>query len=171
MNTHAHQAPSRTVSTPPRRRSARWRALVGLGVALALSLAALPAPASAASCGSLVQGLNAYLSSGVAGANVDMHHTTNYQAGFCATAHSAGSLSHATNGALLTTATPRSWDTGWTQYMYIDFYANGSVRFRDEYGTPYGPYAAQCYGDKFLIVNTGDSYETFTFEKNIFIIY
>ena len=168
MRTHTQQAVSRTISTAPRPRSARWRALVGLVAALSLALATLPAPAAAASCKSLIQGLNAYLTSGVYGANVDMHHTTNYQAnGFWATAHAWGALSRATNGALLRTETPRFWHNGTMDFLTIDFYANGSVRFNDQYG----PYTAECYGEKFLIVNSGDSFETFTFEKNIFIIY
>jgi hypothetical protein len=136
--------------------------------ALSLALAALPAPVSAASCKSLVQSLDAYLTSGVYGANVDMHHTTNYQAnGFWETAHAWGALSRATNGALLRTETPRFWHNGTTDFLTIDFYADGSVRFNNQYG----PYPSQCYGEKFLTVNTGDSFETFTFEKNIFIIY
>ena len=168
MSTHVHQAVSRTVSPPPRQRSTHWRTLAATVAALSLYLAAFPAPASAATCGSLLQSLATYLTSGVSGANVDMHHTTNYQAhGYWATAHAWGALSRATNEALLRTETPRFWENGWTESITIDFYANGSVRFNDQYG----PYSSQCYGNKFLIVNTGDSFETFTFEKNIFIIY
>jgi hypothetical protein len=63
--------------------------------------------------------------------------------------------------------TPRFWHNGTTDFLTIDFYADGSVRFNNQYG----PYPAQCYGEKFLTVNTGDSFETFTFEKNIFVIY
>jgi hypothetical protein len=143
------------------------RSLLGIVTVMGLCLAAGPAPASAAPCKQLLQGLLAHLKSGVYGANVDSMHTTNYQtASFWGTAQSWATIRPSTSGALLTGEFFRVWDNGWTQTFAVDFYADGSVRFDGQYG----PYASQCYSNKFLTVNTSDSFETFTFEKNIFII-
>ncbi len=43
------------------------------------------------------------------------------------------------------------------------YYQNGTVYFG-----PYGPYTPTCYGNKFLVVNSGDSFETFTFTKGYY---
>jgi hypothetical protein len=55
----------------------------------------------------------------------------------------------------------RVWENNYAETFSIEFYANGSVRFAGQYG----PYPTTCYDNKFLIVNTGDSFETFTFSK------
>lgn len=168
MSTQNRYEACLTASTPLRRRwSAGLRALVGTVAVLGLSLAVGPAPASAASCKSLIQGLLTHLQSGVDGANVDALHTTNYQAnGLWATAHSWATVRPGTAGPILTGEFSRVWDNEWTETFAVDFYADGTVLFAGQYG----PYPSQCYGNKFLTVNTSDSFETFTFEKNILII-
>jgi hypothetical protein len=93
-------------------------------------------------------------------------HTTNYQAnGFWATATSDGTLGRFKMGALYAYAgwIPRTWSTGTQEYIYVEVYGDGSVRFN----SIHGPYAAQCYGEKFLTVNTWDSFETFTFGPHL----
>jgi hypothetical protein len=60
---------------------------------------------------------------------------------------------------------PRRRDLERWPYRKLDvtFYKNGSVWFG-----PYGPYTPTCYGNKFLVVNSGDSFETFTFTKGYY---
>jgi len=56
-----------------------------------------------------------------------------------------------------------TWNDGRTESFDVTFYKNGSVWFG-----PYGPYTPTCYGNKFLVVNSGDSFETFTFTKGYY---
>ena len=92
--------------------------------------------------------------------------TTNYKAnGFWATATADGTLGRFKTGALYAYSgwIPRVWSTGTQEYLYVEVYGDGSVRFN----SIHGPYAAQCSDDKFLTVNTWDSFETFTFGPHI----
>jgi hypothetical protein len=167
MNTQDLHAASLTTSTPVRQQFAGLRILLGTVAVLGLCLAGGAGPASAAPCQQFLQSLLAHLQSGVDGANVETLHTTNYQANsYWSTAHAWATVRPATSGAILTGNLYRVWDSGITETFTVDFYADGSVRFAGQYG----PYPSQCYGNKFLTVNTSDSFETFTFEKNIFII-
>lgn len=137
------------------------RSLILAALCLGL-MSAVPTQAKAASCKPLLNSFVTYLKGN--GNIISYIHTTNYQAnGFWGTANSWGAdLTPATGGPILSGTVNRTWHhDGSTQDFSIEFYANGSVRFAGQYG----PYPTTCYGNKFLIVNTGDSFETFTFTK------
>lgn len=163
MNAHTSSLAVQTVSTPARPRSARWRMLVGAAALLGCWLAGSLTPASAAppaSCKTMIQNL--------AATNYTLRavQTTNYKAnGLWATATADGTLGRFQSGALYAYAgwIPRVWSTGTQEYVYVEVYADGSVRFN----SVHGPYPAQCVDEKFLTVNTWDSFETFTFGPHL----
>jgi hypothetical protein len=96
----------------------------------------------------LLNDLGTYVENGYVG----FQHTTNYQAhGYWASAHSWGYLVFSSGTALMSGIAHRTWNDGRTESFDITFYKNGSVWFG-----PYGPYTPTCYGNKFLVVNSGD---------------
>lgn len=160
MRTQQSHAASLTVSTTPHKRRAGVRTFFRTVAVLGLFMAVVPAQASAAACKTLLQDFVTYLKG--PGTFVMFNHTTNYQAnGYWATAHSWGFVNPATSGPILSGEMNREWHDDWTEVMSIELYADGSVLF----GGQYGPYPTQCYGNKFLTVKTGDSFETFSFQK------
>jgi hypothetical protein len=140
---------------------AGFRALFRTVAAIGFFMVAVPLHALADSCEPLLQDFVTYLQQ-QPGAFVEFVHTTNYQANnFWATGHSWGFLQPATSELILSGEVNRIWDDESTETFSIEFYEDGSVRFAGQYG----PYPTTCYGNKFLTVNTGDSFETFTFTK------
>ena len=122
-------------------------------------LATAPNPARAASCSSMINDLYNFLGSGYG--VVEFLHTTNYQAhGYWETAQGSGQLLFVTGRGLMRGRDDRTWSDGHTDNYELYFDPNGAVWFG-----PYGPYTPSCYSNKFLVVNSGDSYETLTFIK------
>jgi hypothetical protein len=163
---HGHAAPLTLYQTTPKP-CAGWRALVRTVAALSFFMVAVPLHASADSCEPLLNSFVTYLQQDPLYRFISVVHTTNYQAnGYWGTAHSSGYLELTTSGPILSGEVYRVWDTGYTETFPIEFYADGSVRFAGQYG----PYPTTCEGNKFLIVNTGDSFETFTFDEGVPIL-
>lgn len=93
---------------------------------------------------------------------MSLKHTTNYQRNYnWHGAYSGGFLHLGTGAVILTGQTYRTWDDSRIEDFSLEFYADGKVRFAGQYG----PYPTTCYANKFLIVKTGDSFETFSFLK------
>lgn len=119
--------------------------------------------AKADPCKPLLDALHNYLTNN--SGYINFLQTTNYQRniysyqGYWAGAYAYGGLQLATGGPILSGTASRTWSDGRTDQFSIEFYADASVRFAGQYG----PYPTTCYGNKFLIVNTWDSLETFTF--------
>jgi hypothetical protein len=140
---------------------AGFRAFFRTVAAIGFFMVAVPLHALADSCEPLLQDFVTYLQQ-QPGAFVQFVHTTNYQANnWWMGGHSWGFLQPATSGLILSGEVNRIWADDRTETFAIEFYADGSVRFAGQYG----PYPTTCYGNKFLTVNTGDSFETFTFTK------
>jgi hypothetical protein len=122
-------------------------------------IAAVPIQATAAPCLPLLNSFVAHVRA-APGNWIQFMHTTNYQTdNYWGTGHSGGSLGPGTGGPILSGEAQRTWQDGHIETFSIEFYPNGQVRFAGQYG----PYATSCFGGKFLTVNTGDSFETFTF--------
>jgi hypothetical protein len=163
MPTLSRLTASLSVSTPPRPQAAGWRALVGAIAVLGVCLLGGPPPAAAAPCGPLIERVYS-----TAFTWREVYWTTNYQAhGFWSTAHSWGTVVYAgtwgepePNEPILVGLFGRTWHSGYTETVHLQFYADGTVFFG-----PYGPFTPECYGDKFLIVNSWDSIEVLTFEQ------
>lgn len=140
----------------------RLASAFGAAAVLATTLAvAAPAPAAADPCRPLLDSFITYLQGN--GNHVQFHHTTNYQANnYWSSGHSWGFLQRSPAGPILTGTVNRTWVyDGRTEAFSIEFYPDGSARFAGQYG----PYPTTCYNGKFLTVDTGDSFETFTFTK------
>lgn len=150
----------RTTQTTPKR-FVNLRALFRTVAAIGFFMTAVPLHASADSCVPLLQDFATYLQQ-QPGAFVQFIHTTNYQAqGLWMTGHSWGFLQPANSGLILSGEANRTWDFGQSETFSLEFYEDGSVRFAGQYG----PYPTTCHDNKFLTVNTGDSFETFSFSK------
>lgn len=127
-------------------------AVLSLGV-----LGVVPTPAKADSCLPLLYALYDHVAN--RHGFVEFRHTTNYLAyGYWATAQGSGRLTFITGNGLMSGTDYRIWSDGHTDNFELYFAQNGTVWFG-----PYGPYTPACYGNKFLVVNAGDSYETLTF--------
>jgi hypothetical protein len=125
------------------------------------SIAAFPTQAKADSCKPLLKDFYNYVGQG---GYIGFLHTTNYQAhGYWANAHSWGYFVFSSGNALMSGVAHRTWNDGRAESFDVTFYQNGTVYFG-----PYGPYTPSCYGNKFLVVNSGDSFETFTFTKGYY---
>jgi hypothetical protein len=132
--------------------------LAVLGLSL---LAAVPPQARAGSCTPLLTDLYNYVANN--GGYIGFLHTTNYQAhGYWATAHAWGYLVFSSGNGLMSGIAHRTWHDGHTDSFALSFYNNGTVWFGQ-----YGPYTPTCDGTKFLLVDSGDSYEAITFTKGV----
>lgn len=167
LQTPHDQTASRTGAPTMPTPLARLRALVRTAATVGLILAAFPLHASAASCKPLLQDLATFLAT--PGRGVSLVHTTNYQAnGLWSAAFSDGYLYRNASEPRLAGWVFRDWQHTSTskaevdEVFFVEFYvATGEVRFASQYG----PYSTSCSGTKFLTVSSGDSFETFSFEK------
>ena len=162
----------------------KHRSLILVALCLGL-MAAVPTQAKADSCDPLLDDFYAKLGGGLRSIQgnkptwaIPFLHTTNYDTGAnWFTAHSWGFLemisqpkssreSLASGAPRIRGTAHRTGDISYwgaapgSEIVDIIFYRAGSWVV---YFGPYGPYTPTCYDNKFLVVNTGDSYETLSF--------